>query len=564
MRSAALSRLDAQVQVATYTQPMPDSIPRQSIAELMAAAGVGIWRWDPPNNAVFWDDTTHEIYGTTPGLFDGTFESFVSFVHPEDAEGVQTIIGAVATRGGEFTVKHRIVQPSGSVRWVEGQGRIVTEGGAPVQGFGIVYDVTDRATLEDERDRLRLAEQAAHAAQTATEQDLAFLIEVSDALTRTFNPTRIAERLATFVVPKLADRCVVDLQSDGTDGSTLSVVCGADGLAASQSVTTPDEQLQQRLQLPLGHLGREGLDQLVPPMARAAGAAGIAIPLVLGGNRRGTLLAERDDGHWAPRTEALLAAIARRAAVATEHAFLFQAQSTVMELLIRTNQPDHVDSTHAFELATYYRAAAEVASLGGDFYDVIELDDDRWLMLVGDVAGKGIMAATRAGLMRASLRAAARTTGEPLTMIETLNQLLRAEPDAPMATLAVVVFESVEGGLEYEMASAGHPPAVLISPNGDATEIETKGVLLGFTDRIDLVCARGTVPPGFTLMLYTDGVIEARLGDAMLGIEGMLDALRPIAAGGAAAITRAVASTVESWTAGRLRDDVTILSVTSK
>lgn len=537
---------------------------QSDLAGILSSAGIGVWTWDPADNTVSWNTTAYSVFGVERGAFDGTFEAFTSYIHPDDVTDVTELIMSVAERGGTYSTKHRIVQPSGAIRWIEGQGKIVTEGGVPVSGFGVVYDITDRTSIENERDQLRISERAAKAARTATERDLARLIEVSDGLTGSLNVDRVVERCATFIVPDLADRCVIDVRSDDLDGTTLTVQCGSSGKPTFRR-ELPTAATAARMALPAGTIPREQLADLLPASSDDADrpnlASAEALPLVARGTRIGTVLAERHDGRWDARVQSLLAAITRRAAVAIENALLFETQAAVTNLLIRTVQPSRLDASDHFQVATHYRAATEVTRLGGDFYDFIQVSPSSWLAVVGDVAGKGIVAAAQAGIIRSAIRAVAVTTDDPKVIIGTVNRLLHADPDRPMATLALAKLSVTAEGGRFEITSAGHPPAIVVDATGRVSEYNSTGALLGFVADLDLATTGGTLQRGDSLILYSDGAVDGRLGATEFGLDRLSQAAGTVAAQGPEPTARAIASAIDSWTTGRLKDDVTVVVV---
>jgi PAS domain S-box-containing protein len=110
------------------------------------AAQMGTWHWEIETNRVMWSDRTVEIFGLCPGEFDGRYETYLSLVHPVDRTRLaQTIDDALAGRGPDYSVEHRIVWPDGSVRWLEGKGRVYRDDrGQPQRMAGIVTDITTR------------------------------------------------------------------------------------------------------------------------------------------------------------------------------------------------------------------------------------------------------------------------------------------------------------------------------------------------------------------------------------------------------------------------------------
>jgi PAS domain S-box-containing protein len=112
-------------------------------------AGVGIWDMDFTTGMLEWSEILEAQYGLPPGTFAGTFDAFIERIHPDDREPVREIIAKATTSGADFSVQHRSVRPDGTVRWLNGAGRIhLDEHGEPLRGVGISQDVTERRTLE--------------------------------------------------------------------------------------------------------------------------------------------------------------------------------------------------------------------------------------------------------------------------------------------------------------------------------------------------------------------------------------------------------------------------------
>lgn len=121
----------------------------------LEAAVMGIWDWDPGSGRVVWSKEVEALYGLEPGSYDGTFETYMSLIHPEDRPVVAQLIGQVSERGGEFAVEHRAVWPDGTIRWLAGRGRAhLDTAGRLVRMAGTVMDVTDRHETKQELQRL--------------------------------------------------------------------------------------------------------------------------------------------------------------------------------------------------------------------------------------------------------------------------------------------------------------------------------------------------------------------------------------------------------------------------
>src|SRR5436190_11725747 len=128
------------------------------LAVALEAGGLGTWRWNLRTGQTDWDTKVEQLFGLGPGEFDGTYETYVSLLHPEDApEVLATVQEAVATKSS-YVVDHRVVWPDGSVHWLQGKGRAVVDDDGEVLGtIGCVADVTEQMNALLERERLTAA-----------------------------------------------------------------------------------------------------------------------------------------------------------------------------------------------------------------------------------------------------------------------------------------------------------------------------------------------------------------------------------------------------------------------
>jgi sigma-B regulation protein RsbU (phosphoserine phosphatase) len=166
------------------------------------------------------------------------------------------------------------------------------------------------------------------------------------------------------------------------------------------------------------------------------------------------------------------------------------------------------------EAAVHYHAAADDVS--GDFYDLFPLSADRWGFFLGDVVGKGAEAAALTSLTRYTLRAGAAMNNDLVAMLQTLNIVLnqRRGGESPALTTVIVgTLQPNDRGVEVHLASGGHPPALWLGADGSAQEIATTGgQAVGIVEEPNFVATQIQLTPGDTLLLYTDGLTEARTG----------------------------------------------------
>jgi serine phosphatase RsbU (regulator of sigma subunit) len=217
------------------------------------------------------------------------------------------------------------------------------------------------------------------------------------------------------------------------------------------------------------------------------------------------------------------------------------------------------------ELASVYRPAMAGASVGGDFYDVMRISDSSWTMVIGDVQGKGPVAASWTAAVRYAVRAATVETATPARVLQTVNEvLIREEADDSLCTVAYVLAERLDGHLHVRCVSAGHPLPLVLRSSGELEPLGEHGTLLGTLSTLDLTETTATLADGDALVLYTDGVTDARLpapdGHVDLFGEARLHAaLRAARGANAADISASVESAVMTFQAGQAADDLALV-----
>jgi phosphoserine phosphatase RsbU/P len=212
--------------------------------------------------------------------------------------------------------------------------------------------------------------------------------------------------------------------------------------------------------------------------------------------------------------------------------------------------------------AHYHMAAAD--EVGGDFYDLFPLAGDRWGFFLGDVRGKGVAAAAVTAAARYTLRAAAVYDPEPVAVLRNLNAVLYQDYAAPGHRHCTVIFGVLErqgSGYEVTMASGGHPPALLVRADGSvAYQTTDGGTLIGILAEPRLAGRSITLHEGDTLILYSDGLTEARTGASRYGDEALLSFVRELAPTDAATAVEALAALLTTF--DDVDDDVAVIALT--
>jgi PAS domain S-box-containing protein len=281
------------------------------------------------------------------------------------------------------------------------------------------------------------------------------------------------------------------------------------------------------------------------------------VPLVLGDRVYGLLSVNSGEVRaFGERDLRVVGELARHAASALQNALQFEQERHTAETLQQALIAEELPRLPGLELAALYQAAAG-SQVGGDFYSAWPLSEGRLALLVGDVSGKGVEAAGTTAMVRYMAEALSQSRCEPVEVVAELNGLLHQRlPDGGLVTLVLAVIDAAEGTLGW--CSAGHPPPVLIDAAGGQTLLEGPGPPCGAFDGATFPGHRAAFDEGDQLVLYTDGIIEARRQGREFGEEGLLEALRDAAGEDPAQLARSVYAAARTWCGGRLADDVAI------
>jgi PAS domain S-box-containing protein len=407
------------------------------------------------------------------------------------------------------------------------------------------------------------------------------LAESGRILASSLDYQQTLRNVTEVAVPQLADFCAVHLA--GADGQTERVaathrdpareqlvaelaVFRQVGLDASDPATrvlatgTPelfagvtDEQLQQvarneRHLTLLRELAPRSV--LVVPM-RVAGRTIGAMTLITDLSRR--RLNESD--------VELAEQLARRAAVAVENSRLHTELAGVASTLQQSLRPHDPPEIKGWEVAALYRPAAleQRIDVGGDFYEFFQCDGS-WFVIFGDVAGKGIEAASMTAMMRYGARVACRANAAPSAILASLDEVLAAQAGDALCTAMCLCLHPDR----VVISSAGHPPGMIAAPDGTVREAPAAGPLLGAFS--DSVWGEEIVPVGADelLVLYTDGVTETRGEDDRFGSERLAALLAESAGRPPADVLERLDSELDAFSDGRWRDDVAVLALRAR
>jgi sigma-B regulation protein RsbU (phosphoserine phosphatase) len=211
------------------------------------------------------------------------------------------------------------------------------------------------------------------------------------------------------------------------------------------------------------------------------------------------------------------------------------------------------------DLAAAFRPAGTGGEIGGDFYDVFPVGEEDWVLVVGDVCGKGVDAAVVTSLVRHTLRALAVTHDDPCDMLDRLNTVLLQHDTDRFCTVALVRLRRDADGWSVVLATGGHPLPLLRRTSQAPEPFGAQGALIGVFD--DPVFSETTtrLHPGDLLLLYTDGVTEGRRGEELYGDARLLAVVA--GCGDPAEVVDALVADVLAFQDGVPRDDIALLAI---
>jgi len=385
----------------------------------------------------------------------------------------------------------------------------------------------------------------------------AFLAEVGELLAQSLDIDLTLALVPRLVVPRLGVWCAVHL-AEGTGLRLASATHADEGalpeLHAALSATDP-----------AGFAGRlpDAL-RTRSPVTLARPHEGIAVPLVARGRVLGTLAVGRPAGrlHDA-ETIAVIGDFARRASLAIDNARIQAERTTVSRELQAALLPVALPVVEGVEFAAEYVPVGAEADVGGDFYDVLELAGDRWLLTVGDVCGKGARAAAVTGVVRDVLRVLVRDGRSLPEAVRLLNRTLADQRDEDRyCTLAAAVMRrNPNGTLGVQLCLAGHDRPILLRPDGTMLPVGRFGDAVGVLDEVEVSVVELTLHRGEALVFFTDGVTERRSDGQMYGNGRLCSDLAGFAGMPAPLIAAGIRAAVLAFSATPPRDDLALLIV---
>ena len=442
-----------------------------------------------------------KMLGRPEGFFIG--HPLAEAVHPEDA-GLLRLDGASELR---------FLRLDGVPVWVEVNASTVHDGGGRPQHVIVqVEDVTERKEAERER-AARARERAARAEAEAVAETMGKLQAVTDVALRHLTLNELMEEVLLRIRETLeVDGAGILLIGDHDAGDTF----------ASGAVVTPEGKTETGTRIPVARgftrrmagagevVAIDGVtdQQVLHPLLKDCDIVSLAAaPMAVEGRLHGVLqVGTTTKRKFSSADQGLLQLIADRAALAVQHARLYEREHGIVETLQRALLPARLPQLPGVHVAARYLPGGMGSDVGGDWYDVFPLDNGQIGIAIGDVAGHGLRAAALMGQLRNSLRAYAIEGHPPANVVDRLNRLVRDLEQGWMATLLYMVLSPDDS--EIRFANAGHMPAMTLEM-GDARFIDiARGPPLGVGADEEYVEVVEPINPGSTIVIFTDGLVE--------------------------------------------------------
>ena len=444
--------------------------------------------------------------------------------------------------------------------------RTRTDQGRSVVLF-LAVDVTARRVAEQERDRLA--------------GQVRLLARVSEALMQSLDLKVSLERLAEALVPELADWVSIAARGENNlvydnvvhhrDPERIGVAREVELFKArSNSFSEPSRLAADGTTVLLPDVTDEDMPAQVPDpelrelIAELGMGSALAVPIPGRVGLHGSLLLTRvpGGGRYTETDLPLAIEIGRRAGLALDNARLYAGQRHVATELQRSLLTDPPLLPYA-EIEVRYVAAAEEAHVGGDWYDAFRGADGRLMVVIGDVVGHDTRAAASMGQVRGLLRGISYTTAaDPACVLSAVDRAIEGLELPTMATVVAAQLTPGAAGIGVSWSNAGHPPPILLDADGRARYLTPSSgkadLLLGIDPGARRATETATLPPGSTLLLYTDGLVERRGATIDDGMDALLAAVEAHAAEDLGRFCDAI---VSSMIASAGEDDVALVAV---
>ena len=543
---------------------------RDELDFILAGVADGVTAQAPDGSLIYANDaavetlgfgSTEELLATPVGEIMTRFEVFDEHGRPFPAERFPGRRALAGEKPADALVRFR-VRATGEERWsVVKATPILDAEGAVIMAINVFEDVTE---------------------QKESELRARFLADAATVLAGSLDYETTLQRVAELALVTFADGCVVELADHEGQLSPVAITHRDPEKAALMRRLREEYPADQRAPRGAGNVFRAGDSELYTEvdagwsaeqiededertLVEAIGLTSLMIvPMSTGGRRLGTMVfalseTARRYGH---ADLSVAEELGRRAAVAIDNARLYRERSYIARTLQESLLPPELPDVPGAEVAARFHAAGEATEVGGDFYDMFDTSHG-WGIVMGDVCGKGADAAAVTALARYTLRTLGVQESSPAEVLRKLNDaLLRQRTDRRFCTVAYGSLNlNGSGTANLCLATGGHPLPYVLRADGTVEAVGEPGTLLGVLPDVRLSDTAVKMARGDLIVLYTDGVTEARGENGMFGGEELAAVLRGCAGMDATSVAARIESAALEIQQGNPRDDIAILVV---
>ena len=515
------------------------------------------------------NDAFLNMVGRTREELEAGAVSWKAMTPPEWARTDELAMADLITRGRAEAYEKEFVRPDGvRVPIACGAATLST---TPFRCIAFFLDLTERHAAERDREILLAREREARREAELAAGRIARLQRVTAALSAAVSTDEVARLVVEHALDAGGAAAAVVTLREG-DGLAIRSQSGYEEPLVGDWAHFPLET-----PVPLADAVRTGAIILLesaeeairryPVLERSARhyEAIAAVPLVFHGQALGALGLSYGGPHtFSAGERGFLLALGRQCAQALERARLYEERAYVAQTLQRGLLPERLSDVPGIDVAVRYHSISDGGEVGGDFYDLFDVADDRWVLAIGDVCGKGTAAAVLTGLARHTIRAIAMREESPEDVLGFLNEAMRRQlGGGSYCTVGCALLTALPDGRFHAcLASGGHTYPLLLRPGEPVREIEVPGTLLGFVAGLQLEPVAFDLEPGDTIVFYTDGITDARGDGERFGEERLRVTLEGARNGTAEEIAETVDDTIRRHQPDRPKDDRAIMVLT--
>ncbi|GHI02125.1 PAS sensor protein [Streptomyces cellostaticus] len=474
-------------------------VPSPLLGPALRRLRVGSFALVPDTGLIEADETLLELVGITPDTFDGKADTLLAHALPEDMHTLMSVLEPSAQALGGRELEFRVRRPTGAARWLSLSCRAVAgTDDRPDQVLCVVTAASVLPWSSDDVSRIQWL--------TAALDDATTVADVGQVVVTALREPLGADRVA---LAELRDDRLMVTVLDPTEPAAWPEAWRSEW--RSHWPDAPVGALPTlRTALRDGRMDLWPAGTAVEPGLAGIGPGGLAVlPLPAKGRAAGVCLIGWDRPHaFVPEERSLLTATAALVGQALTRAHAYDAEQELATMLQRSLLPRRLPELSGGTAVARYLPARRGLQVGGDWYDVIALTEDRVALVIGDVQGHSAGAATIMGQMRTAVRAYAVEGHPPDVVVSHANRLLVGMESDLFATCCYAELDMEEGNALF--VRAGHLSPLVRHPDGSTEEVQVEGALpLGISAEAEFPMTAVALAPGTLLALVTDGLVEA-------------------------------------------------------